>query len=211
MAIRLINGFTLMTSALRTPFCKPTSAPSALLSFVLIAFIALVLSACGFQLRGPKPMAFKTIYLEMSPYSELAADLKRQIRTSGTTVAVDKREDAEVRFVVLEDSQEKAILSLGPTGTVREYQLRKRFAFRLHDKAGREVLPLQQINITRDITYSDSIVLAKDQEEALLYRDMQSDLVQQISRRLAAVRMTPVAPDAEPAVSGVPIGPGARP
>ena len=176
-----------------------------LLQFVL-CLLVVTLTGCGFQLRGPKPMAFKTIYLEMSPYSDLAADLKRQIKTSGTTVAVDKREDAEVRFVVLQDNREKAILSLGPTGTVREYQLRQRFQFRLQDKAGKEVMSLQEINITRDITFNDSIVLAKEQEEALLYRDMQNDLVQQITRRLAAVRMNPVAPNAAPVVSGTPTG-----
>jgi len=119
---------------------------------------------------------------------------------------VDRRDDAEVRFVVLQENREKAILALGPTGTVREYQLRLRFQFRLQDKAGKEVMSLQEINITRDITFNDSIVLAKEQEEALLYRDMQNDLVQQITRRLAAVRMNPVAPNAAPVVSGTPTG-----
>ena len=170
----------------------------------LLCLLVVALTGCGFQLRGPKPLAFKTIYLEMSPYSELTGDLKRQIKTSGTTEVVDRREDAEVRFVVLQENREKAILALGPTGTVREYQLRLRFQFRLQDKAGKEVMSLQEINITRDITFNDSIVLAKEQEEALLYRDMQNDLVQQISRRLAAVRMTPVAATTTPVVSGIP-------
>ena len=156
---------------------------------LIAGLLLLSLASCGFQLRGPKPMAFKTIYLEMSPYSELAADLKRQIKTSGTTVAVDSREEAEVRFVVLLDQREKAILSLAANGTVREYQLRTRFRFRLQDKAGKEVASLQEIYITRDITFNDSLVLAKEQEEVLLYRDMQNDLVQQITRRLASVKM----------------------
>ncbi|HSD38883.1 MAG TPA: LPS assembly lipoprotein LptE [Rhodocyclaceae bacterium] len=191
-----------MTSSLRT-----VSRP---LACALVCLALTTLAACGFQLRGPKPMAFKTVYLEMSQYSDLAADIKRQIKTSGTTTVVDKRDDAEVRFIVVQDAQEKAIMALGPTGTVREYQLRKRFQFRLQDKAGKEVLPLQEINITRDITYNDSLVLAKEQEEAMLYRDMQNDLVQQITRRLAAVRMDGVAPAATPAVSGMPAGPGSR-
>ena len=154
-----------------------------------LCLLALSLTGCGFQLRGPKPMAFQTIYLAMGQYSELAADLKRQIRTSGTTVPVNTREEAEVTLVVLQENREKTILSLGPTGTVREYQLRLRFQFRLQDKAGKEVLSLQEINVTRDITFNDSLILAKEQEEVLLYRDMQNDLVQQVTRRLAAVRM----------------------
>ncbi|MDB5813168.1 MAG: hypothetical protein JWN23_285 [Rhodocyclales bacterium] len=170
---------------------------------LFLCLLCVVLTGCGFQLRGPKPLAFKTIYLQMSPYSDLAADLKRQIKTSGTTQVVAESADAEVNMIVPVDTRDKVILSLGPDGTVREYQLRMRFQFRLQDKLGKEVTSLQEINITRDITFNDSIVLAKEQEEILLYRDMQNDLVQQIVRRLGAVRMnSPVA--ASPAVSGMP-------
>lgn len=174
---------------------------------VFICLMLVAMTGCGFQLRGPKPLAFKTIYLEMSPYAELTADLKRQIKTSGTTTVVDKREDAEVFFRVTQETRDKAILSLAKDGTVREYQLRLRFQFGLRDKLGRELMSLQEINITRDITFNDSVVLAKEQEEALLYRDMQNDLVQQITRRLAAVRMGPAAPATPAAVSGTPTAP----
>jgi len=152
-------------------------------------FCILSLTACGFQLRGPKPLAFKTINLSLSPYSELAVALKRQIRTSGTTEVVDRIEDAEVRLLVLQNDREKVILSLAPNGTVREYQLRQHFQFRLHDKAGHELMSIAKIELTRDMTFSDSLVLAKDQEETQLYQDMQADLVQQIMRRLAAVKI----------------------
>ncbi|GAB4059534.1 LPS assembly lipoprotein LptE [Uliginosibacterium sediminicola] len=146
------------------------------------------LTACGFQLRGPKPLAFKTIYLGINPYSELNAALKRQIHTSGTTEAVAAATEAEVMLQVANDSQEKVILSLATDGTVREYQLRRSFSFRVQDRKGREVLSLAQINLTRDMTFSDNVRLAKDQEETQLYRDMEDDLVQQIMRRLAAIR-----------------------
>src|SRR3978361_865754 len=99
----------------------------------LLCLLVITLTGRRVQLRGPKPMAFKTIYLGMSPYSDLAADLKRQIKTSGTTVAVDHAEDAEVRLIVLQEARDKIILALGPSGTVREYQLRLRFQFRLQD------------------------------------------------------------------------------
>jgi hypothetical protein len=38
------------------------------------------------------------------------------------------------------------------------------------------------------MAFDETQVLAKESEEALLYRDMQADLVQQIMRRLAAVK-----------------------
>ena len=83
----------------------------------------------------------------------------------------------------------RTILSLDATGRVREYQLRYRVGFRVHDGKGGEFLPIERtVQLTRDITFNDSDVLAKEAEEQLLYRDMQTDMVQQIMRRLAAAQ-----------------------
>jgi len=156
---------------------------------ILVTLLLLAtLSACGFHLRGPQALPFATIYLEMNQYSDLAGAIKRQIATSGSTKVVDKIEDAEVRLVVVRDSKEKHILALSSTGTVREYELRQRFAFRVLDKKGNEVTPLNEIFIFRSVSFATGQELAKQQEEALLYRDMESDLVQQLLRRLAATK-----------------------
>ena len=70
---------------------------------------------------------------------------------------------------------------------MREFQLRLRFTFRLRTPRGRELIPGAEILQQRDISFNESASLAKESEEALLYREMQSDTVQQIMRRLAAV------------------------
>ncbi|GAA5157312.1 LPS assembly lipoprotein LptE [Viridibacterium curvum] len=176
--------------------------------FALLLVLSLSLAACGFHLRGPQAMAFKTIHLGMSEYSDLANDLRRQLRTTGTTEAVSTASDAEVRMIVVADNREKNILSLSSGGTVREFQLKRQFRFRVLDKAGREVMSLAEIAVTRDITYNDNIALAKEQEELILQRDMQADLVQQIMRRLAAIRIDPNAP--APAASAPTAAPAAR-
>ena len=71
---------------------------------------------------------------------------------------------------------------------MREFQLRYRIGFRVHDGKGGEYVPQSVIQLTRDVTFNDSEVLAKEAEEQLLFRDMQSDMVQQIMRRLAAAQ-----------------------
>lgn len=167
---------------------------------LLALALTLGLSACGFHLRGPQPLVFKSINLGMSPYSDMYADLKRRIKASGTT-EVDDTGNAEVRLLVTQDSQEKVILSLGGAGTVQQYQLKRHFQFKLQDKAGHELMSLVKIELSRDITYNDAIKLAKDQEEAMLYRDMQEDLEGQIMRRLAAVRMNPAPAASAPAAN----------
>ncbi len=52
-----------------------------------------------------------------------------------------------------------------------------------------------EILLKRDLLYSDSDVLGKEQEEALLYRDMQTDAVQQVVRRLQVARLDADTPD----------------
>src|SRR5712691_9787531 len=80
-------------------------------------------------------------------------------------------------------------LKRNAAGRVSEYQLRYRVGFRVTDAKGAQVyLPTSEILLTRDMAYSDAQVLAKEAEEALLYRDMQRDMVQQIMRRLVAAK-----------------------
>ncbi|MEC5397918.1 LPS-assembly lipoprotein LptE [Uliginosibacterium sp. H1] len=157
------------------------SASTLLRSLVLALLLSL--AACGFKLRGVQQLPFDSIYLDMNAYSEFAASIKRQIQANGSRVT-ERREDAQVRLVVVQDAREKHILTLNTSGTVREYQLRQRFGFRLIDAHGRELMPLNEIYVFRDISFNDNQTLAKEQEEVLLYRDMENDVVTQLLRRL---------------------------
>ena len=67
-------------------------------------------------------------------------------------------------------------------------RLRFRYAFRVVDPKGRDLVQTTGIEISRDLTYDDSAVLAKEQEEQVLWRDMENDLVQQILRRLSTIK-----------------------
>jgi LPS-assembly lipoprotein len=74
------------------------------------------------------------------------------------------------------------------TGQVREFQLRTRLRFRLRTPGGKDLIADTELVQQRDISFNESAVLSKESEENLLYRDMQTDLVQQLMRRLAAVK-----------------------
>ncbi|MES2770590.1 MAG: LPS assembly lipoprotein LptE [Pseudomonadota bacterium] len=146
----------------------------------------LLLSACGFQLRGAYPLPYESLYLSLPTYSELGASLKRAIRAAGSTRLLDTPEGAEARLIPTLDSREKLILSVSGSGRVREVRLRYRYAYRVLDSKGRDLSPPGEIELTRDMTYDDANVLSKEQEEVLLWRDMQNDMVQQLLRRLSA-------------------------
>lgn len=148
--------------------------------------LALVLAACGFQLRGAQPLPFTSLYIAEN--WELGALLRRNIRSLGSTQLSATPQEAQAILTSLGEAREKVVLSLSATGRVREYQLRYRFSYRVHDLKGREFIPPTDIVLVRDISFADEQVLAKEQEEVLLYRDMQGDMVQQILRRLAAAK-----------------------
>ncbi len=153
--------------------------------------LAGVVSACGFHLRGSDGqynMPFKAIYLTFSEGSPLGIELKRNLRASGDTVIVSDPAKADAQFDVLGENRGKVILSRNSQGRVREYTLTYTLTFRVRDGKGVELLAPTEIGLNRSISFNESQTLAKESEEALLYRDMQTDLVQQILRRLAAIK-----------------------
>lgn len=152
------------------------------------AIAALALSGCGFRLRGPQALDFATLHLNTPPETELGAQLRRLVATSGTTRVVEEAEHAEARLQILGNSRGREILSLTGAGRVREYQLVQTLRFQLLDKSGTPLIAPTSLSARREYTFDDSQVLGKEQEETLLYRDMQNDLVQQMMRRVAAAR-----------------------
>ena len=161
---------------------------------LLAAMLVLALSACGFHLRGSDGsynLPFNAIYVGLPVSSPLAIDLKRNIRAMGTTEIAQDATQADGIIDVLsnpEKNRGKSILSLNSNGRVREYQLSYSILFKVRDNVGNQLLGPTQITLTRPITFNESQLLAKETEEEMLYRNMQADLVQQMLRRLAALK-----------------------
>ena len=158
------------------------------------AILVLALSACGFQLRGTASLPFDTVYIPKAT-GGVALDLKRNIQSGSRTRVVDDEKSAQALLELSGETKFRNILSLSGAGRVREFQLIYRVNLRVHDGKGGEFVPLTTLSIARDLTYNDTDVLAKEAEEAAIYREMQTDLVQQILRRLSAAQPAkPVVP-----------------
>lgn len=158
-------------------------------SSVILLAASLALTACGFQLRGSVSLPFQSVYVQAAPASQFATLLKRAVRAGSGTSIADAPEHAEVVLQILNELQEKQILSLGGGGRVSEFQLRYRVSFRLTDSKNHEHIPASEILLKRDYSFSDQQALSKETEEALLYRDMRNDAVQQMVRRLQAAKL----------------------
>lgn len=160
--------------------------PSRRLALVLGC--AVLASGCGFQLRQAPSFAFDTVFVSAGPASGVGNELKAALVSSGTVRLVPSAESAQVIVELLDERREKVVVGLNATGQVREFQIRNRIRFRLRTPGGKELIPATELLQQRDISFVESAALAKEAEENLLYRDMQSDLVQQLMRRLAAVK-----------------------
>ena len=150
---------------------------------------AATLAGCGFELRRAPELRFRTIQLTgFKPRSPLADELRLNINASTTTLVVEALPQAQVVLEAVTDVREKVVVASNSVGRVTEFQLRERFAFRLRSVAGKELIPATEILLIRDMSYTETAALAKEQEEAFLYRAMQSDIVAQVLRRLASVQ-----------------------
>ncbi len=160
----------------------------------LTLLLLLALSACGFHLRGSNlkdvQFAFKSLYLKVPGETPFAADLRRALTANKVTLA-KAPEQADVVLEVVSEQTAKQILSLSGSGRVQEYQLFYRVSLRAYDSKQNDWLPAEEIALSRIMPYDDTQVLAKEQEEALLYKDMRTDAVAQAVRRLTRAKPQP--------------------
>lgn len=150
--------------------------------------ILLLLTACGFQLRGEPAVGIKTLQVGSVGGSQVAAQIRRTLATGPTRVVSDPKQ-AEAQLRVLQEVRDKMVATITGTGTVYEYELRLTVRFEL-TVPGREIPVIAPTDTVakRLITYSASAPTAKEAEEQLLYKDMQVELAQRILRQVAVAR-----------------------
>ncbi len=156
----------------------------------LLMLAAATVVGCGFELRQAPKLPFRSIALVgFAPQSALAEALRRQLMSSQVQL-IDAPAHAQAVFEALADARERNVVASTAAGQVREVQLRVRLRFRVATPAGKLLLAADELLLTRDMSYSETAALAKAQEEALLYRAMDEDIVAQVMRRLAAIAPT---------------------
>jgi LPS-assembly lipoprotein len=178
-----------------------------LLAALLLA--GALLAGCGFAMRQPPDLDFKQIALRgFARDSAMAEELRRQLRASPGVDVVDGSNGADAVITALQDGLERVVAASTSAGQVRELTLRARLRFEVRDGAGRELIAATELLQTRDMSYTESTALAKEQEARLLGRAMQADVASQVLRRLAALSVQRRAA-ASPAASAAPAVVGA--
>jgi LPS-assembly lipoprotein len=163
---------------------------------IILLLFALSLSACDFHLRGHNMQGsgfpFGSLYVKSTGPSPFVAELQNGLELYKIKVTATAAE-ADLTLDIVSESSGKLIVALSGAGQVLEYQLIYRVSLRAYDKQMNDWLPADEILLQRSLPYDDTQLLAKEQEEAFFFRDMRSDAVQQVMRRLsrAKPRITP--------------------
>ncbi len=172
----------------------------------------LALGGCGFTLRRGQQMAFRSVQLTgFAPNSSLGTELARALKASGVEVVGSSLEaaraasaagvpDSHVVFEALRDSRDMVVATTTSYGQIRDMTARIFLRFAVKRADGTVLVPASDLNLSRDLTYNEKDALAKMDESAALHKAMQTDIVNQVLRRLAAITpeqlVAPVAPAA---------------
>lgn len=156
---------------------------------VALALVApLLVVACGFHLQGrtplPAPLAV-TYVITTDRQTDFVQGLRRALITSGAKLAT-KSEGATGTVRILKDDVTRKVLSVSANNTPREYELTYTVEFAV-TAADKELLPAQKVSVTRDFSFDERVLLAKENEEALLREGMARDLVGIVMRRLSSL------------------------
>lgn len=160
----------------------------ALRTLAVLLLATAALASCGLRLQGreAKPQAFASVYLEaQDSQSDFVQALSRSLAASGVRVERDPaRAEAVVR--ISRDEVREHVLSVSARNIPREYELTYRVEFSVH-KGGAELLAPQESALTRDFTFDETTLLAKEREQRLLEDALARDLAGIVMRQLAAL------------------------
>jgi LPS-assembly lipoprotein len=158
------------------------------LFLLVVCLLSLVLDGCGFRLRGSlgSAAALPAIYLEGMPGSAIMVELNETLHSIGTEVVGDRALAVYV-LKIINEQQNRRILSVSSAGKVQEYELYYNVMFGVSDPQGNILLDDQKISLTRGFSFAETDVLAKGSEQESLIEGMRQEAVQGIIRRLQAL------------------------
>jgi len=154
-------------------------------TLIIISLMMVVLSACGFQLRGQYdlPVGMEKIYIQGDANGLLLRHLKQAFQRAGATV-LNQPDKATAVVTLYDENMERRVLSVGDTARVREYESRYKLTYSVILKSGKAIIEKNTLSLSRDFSFNENEVLGKEREETNLQHDMQYQAAQTIMRRL---------------------------
>lgn len=156
--------------------------------FLLLAAPSILVSGCGFHLRGSYSLPFEKLYLAMPQNDPFTVMLVRNLKAQSSVSIVSSPQQAQAILSILSQQRTREETAYNAQGRAREYELGCEMAFRLANPKGFTFMPDVVLSATRNVTYNESQFLSHDFQDALIYKEMQNDIMNQLLRRIAAAK-----------------------
>lgn len=154
-----------------------------------LAILLGALSACGFQLRQDiqLPATMQRVHIAIDDnHSPIARDLAVALTRAGATVEVNSADGiAELSIPVNVQSTE--VLSVSDAARVQEFIVRHRLEMSITGSDGKVLLDKTEINLNRDFSYDQTQALGAANEEALIKKELQTEMVRAVMNRIGAL------------------------
>lgn len=155
----------------------------------LLALLVLpLLGACGFHMQGRTALSstLANTYIQATDQqSDFVQSLRKALLTSGAKLSTSS-DGASSTVLISTDEVKRDILSVSARNTPREYEVVYTVRFSVSAN-GKEVLPEQEVSLSRDYSFDETVLLAKEHEEAILRDSLARDLADIVMRRLASL------------------------
>ena len=151
--------------------------------------VAFLLSGCGFKLRGSlvEGRNLPTVYFDKERSSNRGFALNQALTLAGVH-SVAPREEAEWIVMLSDEALYRRVLSVDRSGKAQEYELHYSLSYQVFDRHGQIKLDKQILTLLRNFSFTGVDVLAKADEEELLYRGMRRQAAQIILRSLLTIQ-----------------------
>jgi LPS-assembly lipoprotein len=151
----------------------------------LILIGLILLSGCGFQLRGTIDIPPEWLAMHMqspSPNGELASGVRSALSNNG--VEWQEATDANITLQLSDEKFEQRNLTIGANARATQFELKLSASMRVLDDQGKELAPNTDVTVTKIMTHDPENVTGKVEESNLLRREMRTELIQQVMRRI---------------------------
>jgi len=144
------------------------------------------LSACGFQLRTYGFSAAVDSYtISGDSYANIAADIRRGLNQAGLTEKPSG--EGTLNLELLDHERQRRAVSTSQSALVAEYETRLSVTYRILGVDGKELAPAVEIDRRRVYRVDRVNIVGNSEEQALLERELQQDIVGQIIRAMDSV------------------------
>jgi len=153
-----------------------------------VPILCMLLASCGFHLQGrtPLPEAFAYTFIDTKDeQTDFVQDLRKALLASGAKV-IRTQGSSGATIDVHDDALTERVLSVSARNIPTEYELTYKVKFSV-TSGGKSLIENEEISATRDFSFDETQLLAKEREQEILREGLARDLVALVMRRLAAL------------------------